>query len=176
MQRTRRTGHADEVAARLGRVVHLVIETGFCGFNSMGLLALAGFARNSESLVRNPGIRRPIFCERSPAPGLRKICLPRGIKNVVAQATGSRRRVDVRFRFNGLRGHAPEGTCRWCCGARESGARPRAVDLRLRDGVIRERGRNYSLVPRCRLACAYSRFNLAIKLALISAGQTASHS
>ena len=34
----------------------------------------------------------------------------------------------------------------------------------------------YSPTLRCKLALAYSRFNFAIKLALISAGHTASHS
>src|SRR5437667_8330807 len=49
--------------------------------------------------------------------------------------------------------------------ARETRALPRTIEAQ-----------SYSPAPRCRAARAYSRFSLAIKLALISAGQTASHS
>ena len=59
--------------------------------------------------------------------------------------------------------------------ARERRTRPAAVDVRLRDPVRPARV-TYSPTFFRHIASAYSRFNFAMKLALISAGQTASHS
>jgi hypothetical protein len=54
-------------------------------------------------------------------------------------------------------------------------ARQHAVRVRYPD-YANTRGANYSPMDRRNLARAYSRFSFAMKLALISAGQTASHS
>src|SRR5215831_10990635 len=101
----------------------------------MGVLALARLARNSRRLVRFSKIRRPNVRERSGAPCFRKIRFSGATENVVAEATRSRRRADVRLGFHSFRGAARECRSRAFGEARESGARSGTVDFRVRNAM-----------------------------------------
>ena len=94
------------------------------------------------------------FRERSGAPCFRKICFSGATENVVAQATRSRRRADVRFGFHGLRRDSRQYRCRSVGEARKSGARSGTVDVRVRNAVASSGERTLSRagerVPRSR--------------------------
>src|SRR5205807_3374044 len=81
MQGAWRNSHAREITKT---VFDPVVETDLCRLNSMGLLALATFSRDSENSLRSAGIRRANFRERSRTPRFRKICVPRAIEDVAA--------------------------------------------------------------------------------------------
>jgi len=97
---------------------------------------------------------------------------------------------DVRLWLNGLCVAARKCRCQRDREARKSRTRSGIVDVcgadTVGDDVVVPEGscqlplqiscRDYSPALRCNTARAYSRFNFAMKLALISAGQTASHS
>jgi hypothetical protein len=112
-----RNSHAREIAEA---VFDPVVETGFCGLNSMGLLTLATFSRDSGNSLPSAGIRRANFRERSRTSSLRKICLPGAIKDVAAQSIGSWRGADVGFRFNSVCGGARKYRCGFCGDAGQS--------------------------------------------------------
>src|SRR5438552_1609663 len=95
-------------------VLDPVVETRFCHLNSMGLLALATFSRDSGNSLPSAGICRANFRERSRTSRLRKICLPGPIEDVAAQSIGSRRVADVGFRFNSVCAGARKCRCGFC--------------------------------------------------------------
>jgi len=101
-------------------VLDPVVETRFCHLNSMGLLALATFSRDSGNSLPSAGIRRANFRERSRTSRLRKICLPGPIEDVAAQSIGSRRVADVGFRFNSVCAGARKCRCGFCGDAGQS--------------------------------------------------------
>ena len=96
----------------------------------MGLLAPAGFEKDSRRFLRNSGIRRPNVSQRSRASCFREICFSRATQNVVAQTTGSRRGAYVWFGFDNFCRDAAKCGCRSSDRARERTARPRTLDLR----------------------------------------------
>jgi hypothetical protein len=146
MQGARRNGHAREIAEA---VFDRVAKTDLCRLNSMGLLALAIFSRDSGNLLRSAGIRRANFRERSRTPRLRKICVPRAIEDVAAQSIGSRRGAHVGFRFHNVCGDARECRCGFCGNARQNSTRSRTVDERVQNALNQTRVRRRP-VPRLR--------------------------
>ena len=196
----------------------------------MGILALARLARNSRRFLRRARIRRTNFRERSGAPCFREICFSGATENVVAQATRSRRRADVRFGFDSLRrdsrqmptpiiwrsaqkpssirncgpARAKRGSEFWGAHASRvlaSASRDRELSFEIVNALggaaekqdcfgvtpkparetralprLCEHARSYSPSRLQNCARAYSRLSFAMKLALILAGHTASHS
>src|SRR2546423_466121 len=101
--------------------------------------------------------------QRSGKTGLREIRFPRATEDMVTTTTGSGSGVDVRLWFDGI-----------CCSARERERRStrRACPVGNRSEFVDVRYPAFFFS----VATAYSRLSFAMKLALIDAGQTASHS
>src|SRR6266446_10598036 len=102
----------------------------------MGILALAGLARNSRCLLRSSTIRWSNFYKRPGASRFREICFSCAAEDVVIESGGGRCNADVRFWFNGVcdpalqrRRTSYRGTC-------EGRARAGIVDVRVPNDLI----------------------------------------
>src|SRR5207249_2594009 len=117
-------------------------------------------------------ISRPEFYQRFGTTGVREVCFSSRDEDVAAETIRSRCLPHVGIRVDNFRGSERFTRCEYIGGSFAERARSPAMDSRVRDDLEM----NYSPARVFQLARAYSRFSFAIKLALISAGQTASHS
>src|SRR5204862_4863754 len=100
--------------------------------------------------------RRPIL-ERPRAPGLREVRCPRAFEDMAATTARSGRCVDVRLRFDRVRGFARGRRWRRIIGASPPADRFDLVDARLCDALT-----VYSPAFCRKLATTYSRFSFAM--------------